>query len=62
MIDLRQRMDRIVVAAREFIPEEHHEAFLARVEGRRAPTRTIEAPAPMVREFSPPAPKDEDDI
>jgi hypothetical protein len=62
MIDLRQRMDRIVVAAREFIPEELHEAFLARVEGRSAPTRTIEAPAPIVREFSPPAPKDEDDI
>jgi hypothetical protein len=37
MIDLRQQMDRIVVAAREFIPEEHHEAFLARVEGRPAP-------------------------
>jgi hypothetical protein len=62
MIDLRQQMDRIVVAAREFIPEELHEAFLARVEGRPAPARTIEAPTPGVREFSPPAPKDEDII
>jgi hypothetical protein len=62
MIDLRLQMDRIVLAAQEFIPEEHHEAFLARVEGRPAPTRTIEAPAPGVREFSPPAPTDEDDI
>ena len=31
----------------------HHEAFLARAEGRRARTRTIEAPSPAVREFSP---------
>jgi hypothetical protein len=62
MIDLRQQMDRIVVAAREFIPEELHEAFLARVEGRPTPTRTIEAPAAGMREFSPPAPQDEDII
>jgi hypothetical protein len=62
MIDLRQQMDRIVLAAREFIPEELHDAFLAAVEGRPAPARTIEAPAPGLREFSPPAPKDENDI
>jgi hypothetical protein len=62
MIDLRLQMDRIVAAAQEFIPAEHHEAFLARVEGRPAPARTIEAPAAGMREFSPPAPKDEDDI
>ncbi len=62
MIDLRQQMDRIVVAAREFIPKELHEAFLARVEGRPAPARTIEPPAAGVRESSPPTLNDEDDI
>jgi hypothetical protein len=60
MIDLRLQMDRIVAAAREFIPEELHEAFLARVEGRPAPARTIEAPSPAIREFDPQTVKDED--
>ena len=40
----------------------HHEAFLARAEGHRARTRTIEAPSPAVREFSPKTVKDEDDF
>jgi hypothetical protein len=40
----------------------HHEAFLAGVEGRRAATRTIEAPSPAIREFSPKTVKDEDDF
>jgi hypothetical protein len=39
----------------------HHEAYLARVEGRRAPTRTIEAPSPAIREFTPKTVKDEDE-
>jgi len=32
------------------------------VEGRRAPTRTIEAPSPAIREFTPKTVKDEDDF
>lgn len=32
------------------------------VEGRRAPTRTIEAPSPVIREFTPKTVKDEDDF
>jgi hypothetical protein len=61
MIDLRLQMDRIVTAAQEFLPAEHHEAFLARVEGRPAPARTIEARSPAIREFSPKTVTDEDD-
>jgi hypothetical protein len=64
MIDLRQRMDRIVQAAQMFIPESEWEEFLGMVEGRPAPARTIEAPAPGVREFTPTTivDEDEDDI
>jgi hypothetical protein len=40
----------------------HHEAFLARAEGRRAPNRTIEAPSPAIREFTPKTVKDGDEI
>jgi len=40
----------------------HHEAFLARAEGRRAPNRTIEAPFPAMRHFTPKTVKDEDEI
>jgi len=32
------------------------------VEGRRVPTRTIEAPSPVIREFTPKTVKDEDDF
>ncbi len=32
------------------------------VEGRRAPTRTIQAPSPAIREFTPKTVKDEDDF
>ncbi len=32
------------------------------MEGRRAPTRTIEAPSPAIREFTPKTVKDEDDM
>ncbi len=62
MIDLRLQMDRIVAAAQEFISAEHHEAFLARVEGCPVPTHTIEAPSPAIREFEPQTVTDEEDI
>ena len=32
------------------------------VEGRRVPTRTIEAPPPVIRKFTPKTVKDDDDI
>ena len=32
------------------------------VEGRRAPTRAIEAPPPVIRKFTPKPVKDEDDF
>ena len=32
------------------------------VEGRRAPTRTIEAPSPVIRKFTPKTVKDDDDF
>jgi hypothetical protein len=60
MADVLFQMDRLISAAQEFIPAEHHEAFLARVEGRRAADRTIEAPA--IRQFTPKAVKDDDEI
>jgi hypothetical protein len=40
----------------------HPAAFLARAEGRRAPSRTIEAPSPAMRQFAPKPVKDDDEI
>ena len=58
MADLLYQMDKIIAAAQEFVPPEYHEAFLARVEGRRATPRPIKAITERrheaIREFSRP--------
>jgi len=71
MADLLFKMDRIINAARAFVPAEHQDEFLAMVEGRQTGAR----PTPIdqvaesvhqdaeraIREFTPPTHVDEED-
>jgi hypothetical protein len=60
--DLQFQMDGIIRAAQEFIPEELHQAFVARVEGKAAPpVHVVVESAPAIREFTVPFTRDDDD-
>ncbi len=63
MADLVMQMDRIVTAMMEVVPEEYHQAILAKVEGREAQPmleRVPGTPLKVVREFTPPMATDEE--
>jgi hypothetical protein len=61
MDELRATMERIVQAAQEFIDPADRDAFLARIEGRQPPPRTVESVVSTVREFDPGTVKDDDE-
>lgn len=55
MAEMHYMMDRIIRAAREFIPASRHQEFLSRVEGGDEPVRQLTPPTapPVLREFTP---------
>lgn len=68
MADLMHTMDRIILAAEKFIPEEYKEAFVAEVEGKPLSKpiqvlteRVAEKAEKVIKDFSPPRIMDEND-